>query len=409
MELSRAEQIKTLKQIGYDDLRIREVMRTHPDFNSALEALRHETSARMQEELRKYDISPITIERLTQRFQSTQKALSCYNEYMSHSKSMRRSLYEFGFSILNIQSCIDNLLSLDDAINELIPQQGSVSSPTAVPLFDMHSTSSIRNASIINNPPTLPVVIPGNIPRNPAGMPVVGSQLSPSHINNPQIPVRSNGEEAKMRSTARIEHASTSSSRRSNDAIQSNRRIQLPHLYEEGSLIQSVESEVVGRSDSQVSITIHNSDSMLFDTNTVNRQSIGANAEETYKNLMAVPEPDGPLEYPIHSLRLLLTSARGGILVAQKSLIEILTNIFQSEGVSEHTLQTFNPVIFQDTMNCKDCAICLDNFANGEEIIVLPCGHPFHSEGISTWLGMSKRCPICRANLDDLYLANILY
>ena len=128
-------------------------MRTHTDFDSALEALRHETSARIKKNYETTSISPVTAERLTQRFQSTQKALSFYNEYMSHSKSIRRSLHELGFSKSEIQSCIDKLLPLDEAINELLPQQGSVSSPTPVPLVDMHSTSSIRHASIINNPP----------------------------------------------------------------------------------------------------------------------------------------------------------------------------------------------------------------------------------------------------------------
>ena len=89
--------------------------------------------------------------------------------------------------------------------------------------------------------------------------------------------------------------------------------------------------------------------------------------------------------------------------------MEILTNIFQSAGVSEHALQTLNPVIFQDDYELRRLRDLLDNFANGEEIIILPCGHPFHSEGISKWLETSKRCPICRANLDDLYLVNILY
>ncbi|GMH27356.1 hypothetical protein Nepgr_029199 [Nepenthes gracilis] len=44
-----------------------------------------------------------------------------------------------------------------------------------------------------------------------------------------------------------------------------------------------------------------------------------------------------------------------------------------------------------------DCAICLTEFAVGDEIRVLPqCGHGFHVECIDTWLGTHSSCPSCR-------------
>ncbi|CAA0807041.1 RING-H2 finger protein ATL80 [Striga hermonthica] len=47
-----------------------------------------------------------------------------------------------------------------------------------------------------------------------------------------------------------------------------------------------------------------------------------------------------------------------------------------------------------------DCAICLAEFAAGEEIRVLPqCGHAFHVACIDTWLGSHSSCPSCRAIL----------
>ncbi|WCJ44749.1 RING-H2 finger protein ATL80 [Euphorbia peplus] len=45
----------------------------------------------------------------------------------------------------------------------------------------------------------------------------------------------------------------------------------------------------------------------------------------------------------------------------------------------------------------SDCAICLAEFAAGDEIRILPqCGHGFHVSCIDTWLGSHSSCPSCR-------------
>ncbi|KAI9109736.1 hypothetical protein K1719_019366 [Acacia pycnantha] len=45
----------------------------------------------------------------------------------------------------------------------------------------------------------------------------------------------------------------------------------------------------------------------------------------------------------------------------------------------------------------SECAICLGEFADGDEIRVLPqCGHGFHIACIDTWLGSHSSCPSCR-------------
>ncbi|XP_062213610.1 probable E3 ubiquitin-protein ligase ATL45 [Phragmites australis] len=44
-----------------------------------------------------------------------------------------------------------------------------------------------------------------------------------------------------------------------------------------------------------------------------------------------------------------------------------------------------------------ECAICLSEFAEKEEIRVLPqCGHCFHVACVDTWLGAHSSCPSCR-------------
>lgn len=48
-------------------------------------------------------------------------------------------------------------------------------------------------------------------------------------------------------------------------------------------------------------------------------------------------------------------------------------------------------------LSSSDCAICLAEYADGDEISVLPmCGHGFHVVCIDTWLTSNSSCPSCR-------------
>ncbi|KAK1271297.1 RING-H2 finger protein ATL44 [Acorus gramineus] len=43
-----------------------------------------------------------------------------------------------------------------------------------------------------------------------------------------------------------------------------------------------------------------------------------------------------------------------------------------------------------------NCAICLEDYKDSQDLGVLKCGHDFHSECIKKWLGMKSVCPICK-------------
>lgn len=45
------------------------------------------------------------------------------------------------------------------------------------------------------------------------------------------------------------------------------------------------------------------------------------------------------------------------------------------------------------------CVICCSTISVGEQCLVLPCGHMFHSQCVKPWLSRSNTCPTCRYRL----------
>jgi len=47
------------------------------------------------------------------------------------------------------------------------------------------------------------------------------------------------------------------------------------------------------------------------------------------------------------------------------------------------------------------CAVCMDSVAEGEEVVVLPCGgsHVFHPPCVTPWFNKTNSCPVCRQEL----------
>ncbi|WBR14396.1 Ring-finger e3 ubiquitin-protein ligase [Pandoravirus kuranda] len=43
------------------------------------------------------------------------------------------------------------------------------------------------------------------------------------------------------------------------------------------------------------------------------------------------------------------------------------------------------------------CAVCLDDFAEGDQLRILPCTHAYHTACIDRWLAGHNACPCCRA------------
>ena len=50
----------------------------------------------------------------------------------------------------------------------------------------------------------------------------------------------------------------------------------------------------------------------------------------------------------------------------------------------------------------KQCPICLDNYKIGDKISYLPCFHLYHYKCIKKWLKCSKKCPLCKKEVNFL-------
>ncbi|KAL4216496.1 hypothetical protein ACF0H5_024219 [Mactra antiquata] len=53
-----------------------------------------------------------------------------------------------------------------------------------------------------------------------------------------------------------------------------------------------------------------------------------------------------------------------------------------------------------DDSQIEKCTICLSEFEDGEDVRRLPCMHLFHIVCVDQWLGMNKKCPICRVDIE---------
>ncbi|GMN67728.1 hypothetical protein TIFTF001_036826 [Ficus carica] len=55
-----------------------------------------------------------------------------------------------------------------------------------------------------------------------------------------------------------------------------------------------------------------------------------------------------------------------------------------------------NPNHIDNEEDRKRCAICLEDFERGQEVMVTPCKHMFHEECIVPWAKSNAQCPVCR-------------
>ncbi|KAJ8285451.1 hypothetical protein GJAV_G00026920 [Gymnothorax javanicus] len=71
-----------------------------------------------------------------------------------------------------------------------------------------------------------------------------------------------------------------------------------------------------------------------------------------------------------------------------------------------HKYKKRKPVDLKISMNEEEsdidekCTICLSMLEDGEDVRRLPCMHLFHQACVDQWLATSRKCPICRVDIE---------
>lgn len=71
-----------------------------------------------------------------------------------------------------------------------------------------------------------------------------------------------------------------------------------------------------------------------------------------------------------------------------------------SPPVPQSYIDSLQTTPYSAEVCCEDtCSICLEQFKDQEDIIILPCKHGFHKDCVHPWLQMHSECPSCRYKL----------
>ncbi len=73
------------------------------------------------------------------------------------------------------------------------------------------------------------------------------------------------------------------------------------------------------------------------------------------------------------------------------------------QGLHRAQIERLPVFVYSEESKEAQCAICLENFSEGEKLRAVPCLHRFHAKCIDHWLISKPVCPVCKfpVSLDD--------
>ena len=363
---SQSKLFKDLEFLGYDPVIIKEVLKTHKTFESALEKLNSLGCKKISKQLIDSGIPNRAAQYLADRFDCPNKAIIFYNSYQSQKDIIISQLIEMGFDYEYADYCIMNFWDIEEAINNI----------------RLYRPSSMREERKRDPPPQLVVERNENsmirFSINTRGQ---GNQVT---FDVDRSSIRENFEE--MYDTLSTNMRRNSIMRRSSRYLESPNPTMpsLPRVNNE-------------RTDDG----LH---SNHLPPPPPSMPTPLPPPQISNNNPGPINPPDVPRLNPIDMLFLniqLIESISNGDDATAIIILRILSELCPQPHLEDSEISSFPKFQFSPSLKLlnDNCTICYEDFTRSSQVIKLPCDHCFDSECITTWLKNSVVCPLCKHNL----------
>lgn len=131
--------------------------------------------------------------------------------------------------------------------------------------------------------------------------------------------------------------------------------------------------------------------------------TLDSNAREAKERLdqkLRSNRPDTVIKRHHSTGSIKLSRANGSGAGAGAAAMGVQREVYSNKGVMRRLMRWSR--LRWDAAEQAECAVCLDEFAKGDVLAHLPCGHRFHWDCALPWLegATSSSCPFCRASVD---------